>query len=120
MASGVTAASSREEFINLLVTQLQNQDPLEPVKQDTYLGQLAQFSTLEGIEKLNANFDQLLRLQQLTQGSDLLGRKVSFNDPQSGQPNEGLVEAVGVTNGQIALSVAGTQVGIDQIVSIVG
>ena len=49
MQSGVTAAATQTEFINLLVTQLQNQDPLEPVSQEEYLGQLAQFSTLEGI-----------------------------------------------------------------------
>lgn len=120
MVSGVTADSSRQEFISLLVTQLQNQDPLEPVKQEEYLGQLAQFSTLEGIEKLNANFAQLLQLQQLTQGTELLGRKVSFTDPLSGQSHEGLVDAVDVSNGQIALSVEGRQVGLDQVASVVG
>ena len=56
-----TAASARDEFLNLLVTQLRNQDPLDPVKQEDFLSQLAQFSTLEGVENLNTNLSSQLR-----------------------------------------------------------
>ena len=65
----------RDQFMQLLTTQLRNQDPLEPVKQQDFLGQLAQFSQLQGIEKLNTNFAESLKFQQLSQGSSLVGSR---------------------------------------------
>lgn len=120
MLPSITSDSTRTEFINLLVTQLQNQDPLEPVRQEEYLGQLAQFSTLEGIEKLNANFEQLLRLQQLTQGAGLLGQRVSFRSTLDGQLSEGTVEEVRSAGGLISLSVDGQSVSLDQVDALIG
>ena len=62
--TAVNAQTSRDEFLHLLVTQLRHQDPLEPIKQEDFLSQLAQFSTLEGIETLNSSFEQQLAIQQ--------------------------------------------------------
>ena len=73
-----SADVSRGQFLKLLVAQLQAQDPLEPVKDQEFTAQLAQFSTLEGIEKLNANFGDMLALQQVTQGAGLLGKNVTY------------------------------------------
>ena len=80
-ATGFTAATGQADFLELFVAQLQNQDPLEPVGQQEFLGQLAQFSTVEGLEKLNAKqtdfntqLADLLQLQLLNSGTDLLGK----------------------------------------------
>jgi len=85
--SGFTAASGQAQFLELFVAQLTNQDPLEPVGQQEFLGQLAQFSTVEGLEKLNARqeefntqFSELLQLQLLNNGSQLLGKSVTFGE----------------------------------------
>ena len=118
MDSTISSAAARQEFMTLLVTQLRNQDPLDPVSQEDYIGQLAQFSVLEGIETLNASFQELLTLQQLTQGTELLGRTVSFQDPTTGQIHEGVVEALRVADGQILVSVEGREVGLGAIQSV--
>jgi len=47
---------SSDMFLNLLVTQLKNQDPLSPADNTAFVAQLAQFSSLEGINNLNDNF----------------------------------------------------------------
>lgn len=47
---------SSDMFLNLLVTQLKNQDPLSPTDNTAFVAQLAQFSQLEGINNLNQNF----------------------------------------------------------------
>ena len=119
MDSTISSASARQEFMNLLVTQLRNQDPLDPVSQEDYIGQLAQFSVLEGIESLNASFEQMLSLQQLTQGTELLGRNVQIQDPFTGELAEAAVEAVRVVDGQIRVSAGGREVGLDAIVAVV-
>ena len=115
-----TAEASRDQFLQLLVAQVRHQDPLEPVGQEEFIGQLAQFSTLEGIEKLNSNFEQMLqvnsatqRINELTQGSALIGHTVQYDD--SDGSNEGLVEAVEVNSDSVSVIVDGESVSLDRI-----
>ena len=116
IANGLTSDTVRNEFMLLLVAQLRNQDPLDPMKQEDTLAQLAQFSTLESVERLNANFEELLKLQQLTQGADLVGRTVVYR-PTSDAPqlDKGVVDAVMVSNDQLVISVNGNLVPLDFI-----
>ena len=118
-AAAVTAESTRDEFLQLLVTQLQNQDPLEPIKQAEFLQQLAQFSTLEQLETLNANFEDMLKLQELTQGADLLGRSVVFQRDDSEIPGEGTVEEVRSQDNRLLLTVNGESVPIDRVQALI-
>ena len=115
-----TAESSRDQFLQLLVTQLQNQDPLEPVKQEDFIGQLAQFSQLEGIENLNDSFaavaeanNSILKATQLSQGSALIGREIQY----SGDAGDsiGIVDAVEFGGDTVSVVVDGTPVSVDRI-----
>ncbi len=54
-----TDAMGQESFMNLLVTQLQNQDPLDPQSNEEFVAQLAQFSSLEQLVNLNSGVDAL-------------------------------------------------------------
>ena len=59
-AAGVpTKELDRDAFLNLLVTQLQNQDPLNPTDSAEFTAQLAQFSSLEQLGSVNDNLKQL-------------------------------------------------------------
>jgi flagellar basal-body rod modification protein FlgD len=72
-----TEASDR--FLKLLVTQLQNQDPMNPMENAELTTQLAQMSTVEGINKMNTSLDGLLaqyKSNQVLQGASLVGRQV--------------------------------------------
>ncbi|GAB6386972.1 flagellar hook assembly protein FlgD [Stutzerimonas marianensis] len=69
----------KNEFLELLVTQLNNQNPLEPQENGEFIAQLAQFSTVEGVEKLNSSVETMLsgyQSSQALQASSLVGRKV--------------------------------------------
>ncbi len=69
----------KNEFLNLLVAQLNNQNPLEPQGNGEFIAQLAQFSQVEGIEKLNTSMGSLVtgyQSSQALQASSLVGRKV--------------------------------------------
>lgn len=69
----------KNEFLELLVAQLNNQNPLEPQENGEFIAQLAQFSQVEGIEKLNSSMGSLLsgyQSSQALQASSLVGRKV--------------------------------------------
>lgn len=76
----------KNEFLNLLVAQLNNQNPLEPQSNGEFIAQLAQFSQVEGIEKLNTSMGSLLsgyQSSQALQASSLVGRKVIIPTDQA-------------------------------------
>jgi flagellar basal-body rod modification protein FlgD len=92
-SSGVAAASlGKEDFLKLLVTQLQHQDPLSPVENAEFVAQLAQFSALEQMQNLNENVSQQGTLIQSLNNSviaALVGRTVSISGDQLPLPAEG-------------------------------
>ncbi|WP_440875228.1 flagellar hook assembly protein FlgD [Thalassotalea sp. PLHSN55] len=82
-AGQVSANSSafglKNEFLTMMVAQIQNQDPLEPLDGTEYVGQLAQFSMVEGQEYIRAGQAEnaeLLYTQQVLQSTSLIGKSV--------------------------------------------
>jgi len=74
-----SGALATEDFLALMTTQLQNQDPLKPMDSGDFLGQIAAFSTVSGIGDLNTSFNNFAATQQSNlalQGSSLVGRTV--------------------------------------------
>lgn len=72
-------ALATEDFLALMTTQLQNQDPLKPLESGDFLGQIASFSTVSGIGELNDSFEgfaQSMQSDQALRGSALVGRSV--------------------------------------------
>ncbi|MDP2834591.1 MAG: flagellar hook assembly protein FlgD [Pseudomonadota bacterium] len=77
--SGSSAAEISDRFLKLLVTQLKNQDPLNPMDNAEITSQMAQLSTVEGINKMNDSIASLTtqyRATQALQGASLIGRQV--------------------------------------------
>jgi len=69
----------QDDFLKLMITQFQNQDPFKPMENGEFLGQLAQFSTVNGIESLNTSFSGLagsIQDEQALQAANLVGRSV--------------------------------------------
>lgn len=69
----------QEDFLTLMMTQFRNQDPFEPMSNGDFLGQLAQFGTVNGIEALNNSFAGLtgsIQNDQALQAANLVGRSV--------------------------------------------
>jgi flagellar basal-body rod modification protein FlgD len=87
IASGSTQAAGiatkeldRDAFLNLLVTQLQNQDPLDPTDSVEFTAQLAQFSSLEQLGNVNDNLKQLQNFQASinnSQAVSLIGKEIT-------------------------------------------
>ena len=119
--SAISGALAQDQFLQLLVTQLQNQDPLDPVSDKDFINQLAQLSSLQSLQNLDASFAEVLKLQQLTSGSELVGRTVTFTD-ENEQVRTGEVSAVTVADLGVSLAVttAGgpATVGLDQVTSV--
>lgn len=82
----------QDAFLTLMITQLKNQNPLEPLKNQEFLAQLSQFTTASGVQDLKKSFDSLgaaLQSNQALQASSLVGRKVLVNSTQGYLPPTG-------------------------------
>ncbi len=113
--SNTTDSLDKDAFLQLLVTQMQNQDPLSPSDNTEYMSQLAQFSSLEAMNNLNSNTTN-------NQAMNLAGRYVIMNTTDSaGNTSQvsGLVDYVTIADGKAKLSISGTYYSIDDLDSVV-
>lgn len=94
----------QEGFIKLFLSQLQFQDPLEPVDNREFLAQLAQFSNLEQSRQLSMNSESLLTMTSAGQALTLLNRAVDVRQA-GGQSTSGTVKAVQFTSSGPELTV---------------
>jgi flagellar basal-body rod modification protein FlgD len=119
--SGTQAASvvnpssqlNESDFLQLMVSQLQNQDPLNPISDTDFVAQMAQFSSLQGINDLNSSFGQLYAVC-------LLGRTVQATDPATNNSYSGQVTGFGVQNGTVYLTVNGCSIPSSWVTSVSG
>lgn len=92
-------ALGMDTFLELMVTQLKNQDPFEPMENGDFLGQIAQFGAVSGLDQLNESFSALsasLTGNQALQAGDLVGREVlapsNTGELKLGEAVRGMVE----------------------------
>ena len=79
--SGTRVASDnlgKDDFLKILITQLTNQDPTEPMEDREFIAQMAQFSTLEQMTNLSSEFQKLAGLLQSGQAVSVLGKTVDI------------------------------------------
>lgn len=105
-ATESTNALGKDAFLRILVTQMKNQNPLEPLKDTEFIGQMAQFSSLEQLTNLNTTMTQFVGGQSnsaLSDYADLIGKNISWEQEADGetQSGEGTVKAVSMKNGEI-------------------
>ena len=126
-SAGFTAErlASGTDFFRLLSAQLSAQDPLNPMQDTEFLGQLTQYNQLEQSLETNKRLasltslqEALAALQQMTQSAALIGKTVDYGDPTTGDPSSGIVRAVRVESGLVVLDVDGTSVPLPNVTAI--
>ena len=100
------------------MTQMRNQNPLEPLKDTDFISQVSQLSSLDSMQQLNSNINAMLTLQQVTQGANLIGKKITYDVSGKTLPQSGVVSAVQVSNGQVQLVVGKQSVALGQLKTI--
>jgi len=98
------------EFLQLLVTQLRYQDPLNPIDDREFMAQLAQFSALE-------QMTENVRWARLSYGLSLVGAAVKYWGTE-GQPEIGIVYAVRIDSGEPLLNLGNREIRLEQVIEV--
>jgi flagellar basal-body rod modification protein FlgD len=106
-----------QDFLKLLSTQMQNQDPLQPMDDTAYLAQMAQFTSLQQMNTLTSTVAQLSSSQQNLGASSYLGKTVKMNDGNSSTVS-GVVTSVDLSGTTPTLQVNGTSYPLTSLLSV--
>ncbi len=107
----------KDDFLKLLVAQLRNQDPLQPLNDREFIAQLAQFSALEQMYNLSGAVLELARRQEAAAAFGLVGRRVRVQT-EDGTVLEGTVSAVRRQDGAFVVVVDERTYTLDQVVEV--
>jgi flagellar basal-body rod modification protein FlgD len=108
----------QNSFLKILITQLQNQDPSQPLQDREFIAQMAQFTSVEQLGKMASEM-KLLR-HSLGFSSSLIGKNVSWEMFQGDQAvlQSGTVEAVTNKNGEQFVKVGNQEVPLDSVLKV--
>ncbi|MFY9183443.1 MAG: flagellar hook capping FlgD N-terminal domain-containing protein [Limnohabitans sp.] len=86
----------KQDFLTLFTAQLQNQNPLEPVKNEAFVAQLAQFSQLEALTNMQSSLDTFVTAmsgERMLNSASLIGKKVAISDSLTQLTQGGTIDA---------------------------
>jgi flagellar basal-body rod modification protein FlgD len=122
-SSAINSVSNIQmDYMQLLVTELQNQNPLEPMDNSEMAAQLAQFSQLQQLESINSSFAGILVTAERTYACSLIDKEITFiAQTETGTENitSGTVEkVVNDADEKIILVVGNHTLGLEDVISI--
>src|SRR3954470_9627900 len=92
-----------EDFINMMVTQLQNQDPMDPAKNQDLLAQMSQIGQLQSSTDLQSTLKSIMSQSQISSAGALIGKSVTGTLADGKTSISGVVESVRVVDGSANL-----------------
>ena len=125
--SSLRSEISMENFLTLFVTQLQNQNPLDPTDNTEFMSQLAQFSTLEQEQQQTEYLSDIssigsasLQLDQISLASTFIGKTIKYSDSSdSSKTLSGVVEGVKLEeDGTVSFLIDGESVSISNFIEV--
>ncbi len=122
-SSAINSASNIQmNYMKLLIAQLQNQNPLEPLDNNEMASQLAQFSQLQQLESMNSNFASVLSTTERNYANSLIGKEISFaseDETGAGDITSGIVEKViNNVDGEIILVAGNHTIALGNVISV--
>ena len=105
-----TTDLGKDDFLKLLVAQLQSQDPLNPMEDKEFISQMAQFTSLEQMKNVS-------NAVQITQATSYIGKQVTWDD-EMGEQQTGIVKAVRITSGEPKIVVGDQNIALAKVTSV--
>jgi flagellar basal-body rod modification protein FlgD len=125
-ASATTTAANmgKQDFLKLFTAQLNNQDPLDPVKNEAFVAQLAQFSQLEALTNIQTSMDGFVNSmssEKLLGSASLIGKRISVPDAPSQLDDGGTIDAnIDLPEGASGIQLSVTDANGNKVQDLVG
>jgi flagellar basal-body rod modification protein FlgD len=114
---GNAAGMGKDDFMQLLVAQLKNQDPMKPMDDKEFVTQLAQFSALEASQKMTETIEALSASEMIVQAATLIGKQATAKLP-TGETVTGVISQVKIQDGKPIAVINGKDVDTSLITQI--
>ncbi|WP_225999332.1 flagellar hook capping FlgD N-terminal domain-containing protein [Paenibacillus sp. BJ-4] len=121
-----TKTMGKDQFLKILITQLQNQDPMQPLEDKEFIAQMAQFSSVEQLMNISTQLNALG--QSLGTASGLIGKEVSWieagkKDPLTGETaagttKSGIVDSIVIRDGVQYAKMGASEVALKDVTSV--
>ena len=105
-----SSSLGKDDFLKLLVTQLQTQDPMNPMDDTQFISQMAQFTSLEQMINMNTSV-------QMTQATSYIGKQVTWDNDQ-GVEQTGVVKSVRMVNSEPKIIIGDQSIALTKITSV--
>jgi flagellar basal-body rod modification protein FlgD len=118
-ANKKTDTLGKDQFLSILVTQLRNQDPMQPLQDKDFIAQMAQFTSVEQL--MNMSTELSLMRQNIGSASSLIGKTIEWNEyDDAGEIKtvKGVVDSIISKEGLLYARVGGAEVALDYVTSI--
>lgn len=112
----------KDEFLKILMTQLQNQDPLNPMEDKEFIAQMAQFSTLEQTTNMASMLEKFINLQSqgdsIIKYSEMIGKQIEWNNSNN-ETGNGIVKSVKKSDSGFEVELEdGSYISVDSIIKV--
>ena len=107
----------KDDFMKLMLAQLQHQDPLKPMDDQAFIAQTAQFNALDEMTKLNKTLSAVLDSQQLAEASGMIGKVIAATT-SDGKAIRGAVTAASVSGGVSMVHIGATKIELDKVTAV--
>ncbi|MDD4364294.1 MAG: flagellar hook capping FlgD N-terminal domain-containing protein [Synergistales bacterium] len=106
----------KDDFLQLLITQLTHQDPMDPLKNEAFIAQMAQFSSLEQMTNISKGIENLQQFQMIG-AVGLIGKEVTAYD-EAGLEQKATVKAVHFEEGKVVLETSEGYLLLEHVLSV--
>jgi flagellar basal-body rod modification protein FlgD len=111
------AALTSQDFLKMLITELKNQDPTQPVSNAELLQQLSQMQALQSNVELKSTLQDFANNQQVASGASFLGKQVSGNDSRN-NPVSGVADRVFLQDGTLMIGVGSSSLSVANVTGV--
>ena len=111
------AALTSQDFMTMLLAELKNQDPTQPVSNSDLLNQLSQMQSLQSNVELNSTLSGFASNQQISSGASFLGKMVTGTDANK-NPVSGIADSVTSQNGTVTIGVGSSSIPIANLTGV--
>ncbi len=111
------SAKTSEQFMMILLAQLRNQNPMEPMKDNEMMAQMTSLNSLQELQAIKGKMEQMAAANSAGYAASLIGKKVKALMPD-GTTEEGVVDSMAMQSGLYLLEVNGKQVSLASVVQI--